>query len=205
MKKQSDIEHVFHKVFTEENETINLDANQLNINCLTSKQNKFHLDSEGNLSVNSITTVEKDTSSSDIYNLIYPIGSIYLSVNSDDPATLFGGSWEQIANGRTLIGVDPTDSDFNESRKIGGEKMHKLVRNELPRHSHTVNVTKSTGGDNGGSYGIGMRYSHSYTGSDIEERTAAHNYNGITMSGGNDQAHNNMPPYFTCYIWERIA
>ena len=42
-------------------------------------------------------------------NSIYPIGSIYLSVNATNPANLFGGEWEQIAQGRTLFGADGSD------------------------------------------------------------------------------------------------
>ena len=37
-----------------------------------------------------------------IFNLIYPVGSIYISVNSTNPSSLFGGTWQQIAQGRAL-------------------------------------------------------------------------------------------------------
>lgn len=46
-----------------------------------------------------------------------------MSVNYIDPTTLFSGTaWEAFAQGKTLIGVDPNDTDFNASQKTGGEK-----------------------------------------------------------------------------------
>jgi len=52
----------------------------------------------------------------------YPVGSIYLSVNTTNPSKWFGGTWEQIAKGRTLVGVDTNDTDFNTVKKTGGSK-----------------------------------------------------------------------------------
>lgn len=106
-----------------------------------------------------------------------------------------------------MVCIDTSDGDFNTVKKTGGEKTHTLIRNELPAHSHKVNVTYSKDGSvtTGGSYGIQQRYSHGYGGNDVNERTASSNYNGIVLSGGGNQAHNNMPPYFTCYIWVRTA
>lgn len=55
-----------NSVFTETTDGINASINQLEVTCITSKQNKFHLDSEGNLSVNSITTVVDNPTSNQI-------------------------------------------------------------------------------------------------------------------------------------------
>lgn len=143
----------------------------------------------------------KDSKGNKVYpSPYYPIGSIYMSVNSTNPADFFGGTWEQI-KGRFLLACD----SFYTAGSTGGEKAVTLFRNHLPSHSHKVNVTKSTGGDNGGSYGIQMRYSNSYTGADIGECTTSHNYNGIVLSGGGDQPHNNMPPYLAVYMWKRVS
>lgn len=38
--------------------------------------------------------VKKDS----IYNMVYPIGSIYTSVNSSNPSIFFGGTWEEVEN-----------------------------------------------------------------------------------------------------------
>lgn len=47
----------------------------------------------------------------------YPIGAIYLSIDSTNPTKLFGGTWEQIAQGRTLVGVDTSQTEFNTVKK----------------------------------------------------------------------------------------
>ena len=80
--------------FTREGTNTNLEVNNINASCITSKNNKFLLDSEGNLTVKSI---KADTFISDTtLNMLYPICSIYLSVTETNPSSLFGGTWEQI-------------------------------------------------------------------------------------------------------------
>lgn len=70
---------------------------------------------------------------SEIANMIYPVGSIYMSVNSTDPSTLFGGTWERLKD-RFLLSAGDSYSAGN----TGGEATHKLVKDELPSHTHTL-------------------------------------------------------------------
>lgn len=70
---------------------------------------------------------------------IYPVGSIYMSVNNVNPATLFGGTWEKIAGGRCLIGAD---SSYTLGT-TGGEEAHLLSVEEVPAHGHSVSIAKS--------------------------------------------------------------
>ena len=128
----------------------------------------------------------------------YPVGSIYLSTNDTNPSKWFGGEWELIAQGMTLVGVNPNDNDFSTPKKTGGEKTHKLTEAEMPSHNHDIikNVPygipyNNTSGVHATNSGATM-YGESYSPFSIGYR------------GGN-QPHNNMPPYFTCYIWNRIA
>lgn len=77
--------------------------------------------------------------SSDIVDLVYPVGSIYMSANSVSPETLFGGTWEAWGSGKMPIGVDEDDSDFATAEAEGGEKVHTLTASEMPSHTHGLN------------------------------------------------------------------
>ncbi len=184
----------FKNCFTEiEKEKINAAFNKLTIKCLNSVSNNFSLDCDGNLVVNSITTKVQDESSENIdFNQIYPVGSIYLSVNSTNPSTLFGGSWEAFAAGRTLVGIDANQDEFNAVNKIGGEKKHTLRIDEMPSHDHKRPNSILYNGNSswwiGGAGGTTIEV--------VETPTST--------SGGN-QAHNNLQPYITVYMWKRVA
>lgn len=100
------------------------------------------LQSNSSTSAPSIRAVNEALSDNfyEILNHAYPIGSIYISINDTNPATLFGGTWQQFGKGRTLVGVDKNDNDFNIVQKTGGEKAHQLTINELPSHTHVQNA-----------------------------------------------------------------
>lgn len=124
----------------------------------------------------------------------YPIGSIYISINNINPSTYFEGKWERIAKGKTLVGVDEDDSDFSSSRKTGGEKTHKLTIDEMPSHNHATSVWNYYNGD----MSVGEKIARTMD--------AADGGNTIyTSSAGGDKEHNNLQPYFTVYIWLRVA
>ncbi len=202
--------------FTKTEDKVNLEVDNASINCLTSKKNKFSLDEDGNLVVNSLTC--NNTNSGSSMNLldVYPIGSIYLSVNDINPNTLFGGTWEAWGAGRCPIGMDTTQTEFDTVEKMGGEKDHTLTIEEMPAHTHTI-----------GSSGA---HTHTYTGflqvsavSSATYQAVAHKrYTAdgakvppsMNSSGGHThtptntgggQAHNNLQPYITCYMWKRVA
>lgn len=128
-----------------------------------------------------------------VFDMIYPIGSIYISTSSTNPSSLFGGTWEPFAQGRTLIGVDTTDTDFDTVENIGGEKQHTLTINEMPSHNHGQSL--NDGGTLSGVAGYDWKVTDTtriYYGDDLAQYT-----------GGN-QAHNNLQPYIIVYMWRRI-
>lgn len=115
----------------------------------------------------------------------YPIGSIYMSVNSTSPASLFGGTWETLEN-RFLLGAG---SDYTAGT-TGGEAEHTLTVDEMPSHKHEI--AASTLGTS-----FGSRY--------LQPSDGANNSTDETKYTGGGQPHNNMPPYLAVYMWKRTA
>lgn len=90
-----------------------------------------------------------DKVSGDLISKIYPVGSIYMSVNDVDPAVLFGGTWERLPAGRCLIGAGsytPTSTTYGDSGttyalgRAGGQRSTKLTENNMPTHRHAATV-----------------------------------------------------------------
>lgn len=129
--------------------------------------------------------------------LVYPIGSIYMSVNNTNPATLFGfGVWEQIQD-RFLLSAGSTYT----AGDTGGEATHTLTINEMPTHNHDVRTASGTKlGYGAGVPGFGRLISDG-------NGFIGDNVSGQYMTGdiGGGQAHNNMPPYLVVYMWKRTA
>lgn len=71
------------------------------------------------------------SSGANVFDLVYPVGSIYMSAVEVDPSLLFGGVWEQIKD-RFLLAV----GDTYEVGSTGGEATHKLTVDEMPSHTH---------------------------------------------------------------------
>lgn len=81
----------------------------------------------------------------------YPVGEIFITRQSGDPATILGfGTWERYGSGRTIVSLDPGDASFDTVDLTGGSKTHTLTVNELPSHFHNIDppaTTTSSGGD----------------------------------------------------------
>lgn len=135
------------------------------------------------LTANALTEAGEDT----LLLTIYPIGAIYLSVNSTSPATLFGGTWTQIKDTFLLA-----CGDTYTNAATGGEATHTLTEAEMPAHKHQFRM------DNAGSATLGSALNDSNIGGQ----------GGVyaeTSTVGSDTAHNNMPPYLAVYMWKRTA
>jgi len=137
---------------------------------------------------------------SSIVDMIYPIGSIYMSANSVNPSTLFGGTWEQIED-TFLLAAGSTYA----AGTTGGEATHTLTVGEIPKHSHIQNQYFSS---MNGVRPMGIANSSDTTGTpkyqDISSPKSSPDPLYTEITGG-DKAHNNMPPYLAVYMWERIA
>ena len=125
---------------------------------------------------------------------IYPIGSIYISTNNTSPASLFGGTWEQIKDTFLLA-----CGDTYASGSTGGEAEHVLTVDEMPSHTHRLK-TDIESPDYNVSWAEWVEYVEGWTQTGETTESPA---SQTTYTGGN-QPHNNMPPYLTVYMWQRI-
>lgn len=143
---------------------------------------------------------------SQILRSIYPVGSIYTNASvSTNPSTLLGfGTWEEFGKGRVLVGVDSGQTEFDTLGETGGAKTHTLTTGQLPSHSHSIPILTVRGG---------TRTLQSGSGADVRElqNTAGANNNpgnsqaSTTGNQGSGEAHNNLQPYVTVYMWKRTA
>lgn len=138
-----------------------------------------------------------------LLNLIYPVGSIYMSVSSTSPATFLGGTWERIQD-KFLLSAGSTYA----AGATGGEATHKLTKAEMPDHLHNrIKYFENDDWTLGDSTGLGSQTVDTYS----INVAGTSNSQGVKMSHwrtgseGGDQPHNNMPPYLAVYVWKRTA
>nr|DAZ83964.1 MAG TPA: baseplate protein [Caudoviricetes sp.] len=124
----------------------------------------------------------------------YPIGSIYISTNATSPATLFGGNWDEI-HGAFLF----ANSALHKAGEIGGEEEHVLKEKEIPVHYHDEYV-----GNDGGDGSVPEGY-YGFTSIAYTSKNTYWAKGSKTSEAGGGQAHNNMPPYLSVYMWQRVS
>lgn len=140
-------------------------------------------------------------------NIIYPVGSVIIRVDSVNPSTWYGGTWELLCPGRTLVCIDTGDGDFNTVKKTGGEKSHSLTRQEIPRITGQINfhgsgsggtVVNNTSGDFISNNILNGYFGGSPIGGSVSVGL-------VSMDFGGNGSHNNLQPYMVVYIWVRTA
>lgn len=180
-----------------------------------------------NISVsdNTLTVYKGDGSATNLdiisFDQIYPIGAIYMSTVFTNPATLFKiGNWEALPAGRVLLAQGTSTWGVNYSAgSTGGEDKHTLTVSESAPHNHTGNATTSGSTH---THALTMRASHGKSGnggvprfgdgdvwSDYKTQNlsaAGEHSHAITINNsGGGQAHNNMQPYLSVYMWKRTS
>lgn len=128
---------------------------------------------------------------------LFPIGYIIqVDAPNFNPNDFYiGGNWERI-KGRVIVGVDEEQDEFNTTGKTGGSKTHTLSVNEMPSHNHNHDSYIQPPTTYQGGYDKVMVYGKPLG-------TPSVNW-GTTFTGGG-QAHNNLPPYQTAYVWKLIS
>jgi hypothetical protein len=135
--------------------------------------------------------------------IAHPVGSVYISVVSTSPATLFGfGTWEAFATGRTLVGIDTGNSlmdtveeTFGQADQVNVSHSHGVTD---PGHTHTDTLRYGSGvgsgqgivGNNGG--GLADFINSNTTGISVD-------------TAGESGANKNYQPSIVVYMWKRTA
>ena len=152
-------------------------------------------------------------SNSDLLAKIYPVGSIYMSVNNVSPASFLGGTWEQLTD-RFLLGAgssytvnatggSTTNSHTHSVTAGGSVGSTALTVDQIPSHSHAiyrVNENACNGGT--GSFSSngcnsGWTMSSLSTGGG---QGHSHSFSGSAVTSGDASDTNNMPPYLAVYM-----
>lgn len=132
------------------------------------------------------------------YSMLYPVGSIYMSVNPTNPSKFFPRtSWVEWGKGRVPVGVDTSQTEFNKAEKTGGSKAVTLTVDQIPTHTHKVPKPEWYGVKTDADTGFGMLK----TKNPIKDGSDGF----VSAATGGGKAHSNLQPYITCYMWVRTA
>lgn len=132
----------------------------------------------------------------------HPVGSVYQSTVDTSPESLFGGTWEEIRDVFLLAAGNHTAGN------MGGEETHTLTVREMPSHAHHMRISGYVGWETQHISGYVLNHqSNAILNVSAYETDLPHTANGdLNIIGtGDDEAHNNMPPYLTIYMWKRTA
>lgn len=135
-----------------------------------------------------------------LLQIIYPVGSYYISATAASPASIMGGTWSQIDGGRFLCAAG---EDY-QAGTTGGSASVELSLDQLPKHWHEVQENSS-----GAWIQLGMWFTNVGAGTGWA-MPAGGGYDGsspkvATETIGGDLPHENRPPYIVAYIWRRTA
>lgn len=155
---------------------------------------------------------------------MYPVGSIYMSVNATNPSAYFGGTWVAWGAGRVPVGINTSDGNFNTVEKTGGTATVALSAAQMPAHTHGVGTLaaasagahthnlknqKAAWGVDGAGNRVMVNATSRYTALTNKATASAgahtHTISGATALAGSGSAHSNLQPYIVCYMWKRTA
>ena len=151
----------------------------------------------------------------------HPVGSYYWSNDSTSPATLFGGTWEALPAGYTLIAQGSGSDSFGnftyEPGQKYGERKHQLTTDDLPKIKGDVQFRLFDGASNiignkndslsdSGVFSFERYNGGKWSGSvGMSSKQATDNTDVLHLEFGNNQPHNTLPPSIACYGWRRTA
>lgn len=142
------------------------------------------------------TPLTKKVTLAHLIGVMYPVGSIYTSIVSTNPATLFGiGTWVAFGAGRVLVSLNGADTDFDVVEETGGAKtitsagtntLAAVGDHAAHTHSVTSNVTVADHAAHTHSVTsnvtVADHASHTHTYTDVPNHTHPHNIQGGTTA-----------------------
>lgn len=148
----------------------------------------------------------------------FPIGFVYISTVATNPAGLLGfGVWQAIGAGRVLVGIDPTQEEFDTLGETGGAKEVTLTTAQMPSHTHvqdshnhvqnahqhTALTASNAAGTSGANFtrGSGSQATLATTNATATNQAAT----ATNQNTGGGQPHTNLMPYRVVHMWERTA
>jgi hypothetical protein len=188
------------------NNSNSFEATNLNISGTSTFASTVNINSTLNLST---------TAKNSILNYVYPVGAIYMSINSTNPSSLFGGTWASWGTGRVPVGVNTNDSDFNLVEETGGSKNHRHAW-RIGMHwfygaacgegvpSGTGAYRYSDGGYDGWNRNLSSVNSSVNNGI-YNNQSSTQSTPGGKYSIGDTETASVLQPYITCYMWKRTA
>ncbi|MCP4444599.1 MAG: hypothetical protein GY811_04540 [Myxococcales bacterium] len=150
------------------------------------------------------------TEAASMFDMLNPVGAIYMSHSSTSPATLFGvGTWVRI-KGKFIAGLDESDSSFNTVGETGGSKTHSHAATGLSVDGHAITIAQMP------SHSHGYLHNTAYSNAGSGQTYEVNNSTQQTTDTGGDEEHDHgisgsvasvtaIPPYQVEYIWRRTA
>lgn len=155
-------------------------------------------------------------SGTDIFSKIYPVGSVYVSTSSTNPATLFGiGTWVSIGSGRVLQAITSGTGGANAGSSSKTVSISITSTGTLPNHTHQwYDGTRSSGstidfftGDSAGSFNAAGNAVNFSGDPDQGNYYTANPYSNpsISVSGSGSSTVDTTQAHFTVYMWYRSS
>lgn len=150
-------------------------------------------------------------------NDVYPVGSIYMSVNNASPQSLFGGTWVQLTD--TFLYATSTTADTGTTAPTGqGSKDAVVVEHNHTQNAHNHKPNNTSYGFLTGDQNIAMtskralvsgtgNYSYLYgtTQGTVTEPNVTDDTTATNIKTGVSGTDKNMPPYMKVFMWKRTA
>ena len=137
-----------------------------------------------------------------IFEKIYPVGSIYINAAvSTNPGTLLGfGTWVAFGAGKVPVGIDSSDTDFDTAEETGGSKT-----SALPNHTHQwFDGTRTSS--------FGLDFANVHSNGSFDSSGNAANFSGdpdtgdfYTANPSSSPTISTIQPYIVVYMWKRTA